>query len=201
VAAAVAAAVGLGAAVAADASWSVAALVAWDAAAVTYLAAVWWIVAGRSPDETAEIAGEEDSSRPASEGIVLGAGAASLVAVAFTLAKAGHTHHDARVALTVLGVVSVALGWACVHTVYMLRYARLYFLPPVGGIGFGAEPPQYLDFAYVAFTIGMTYQVSDTDLSERAVRRAAIHHALLSYVFGAVILAIAVSSVAALLGK
>jgi uncharacterized membrane protein len=201
VAAGVGAVVGLGAALAAGAPASVAALSAWDASAVTYLGLVWPFVVGKTPEETASDAGAEDSSLPASEAVVLGAGGASLVAVAFVFAAAGHAHHGHRLALTVLGIASVALGWACVHTVYMLRYARLYFDPPVGGIGFGDESPQYLDFAYVAFTIGMTYQVSDTDLSEKALRRAAIHHALLSYLFGAVILAVAVSSVAGLLGE
>src|SRR5262249_31567195 len=143
----------------------------------------------------------EDTSRPASESIVLAAGGASLVAVVFTLAHAGHAHHGARVALTILALASVALGWTCVHTVYLLRYARLYYGVPVGGIKFGYdEPPPYVDFAYVALTIGMTYQVSDTELSTKPMRRTALHHALLSYVFGAVILAVAVSSVAALLG-
>lgn len=197
----VAAAVGLAAAAAARAPWSVVALAGWDLAALTYLALVWRTVAGTGPEATARHAAAEDDSRPASEAILLGAGAASLIAVAFTLADAGREHHDSRLGLTVLALLSVALGWACVHTVYLLRYARLYFAPPTGGIGFQYEDPSYLDFAYLALTVGMTYQVSDTELSNKVLRRTAIHHALLSYLFGAVILAIAVSSVAALLGS
>jgi hypothetical protein len=66
--------------------------------------------------------------------------------------------------------------------VYTLRYARLCFAQPVGGLGFPEnDPPQYFDFAYVAFTIGMTYQVSDTDTSKTTIRRATIRHALLAY--------------------
>ena len=61
--------------------------------------------------------------------------------------------------------------------------------------------PDYVDFAYLALTIGMTFQVSDTDLTGKRVRRGALHHALLSYLFGTVIVAITVSSVAALLGR
>ena len=87
------------------------------------------------------------------------------------------------------------------HTVYLLRYARLYYSPPEGGIDFDDEPPDYVDFAYLTLTIGMTYQVSDTDLTAKRTRRTALHHALLSYVFGAVILAITVSSVAGLLAN
>jgi uncharacterized membrane protein len=198
----VAAAVALAGAAAAGASWSVVALAAWDAAAVTYLALVWWAIAPQDDVATARLAQDEEGSPRASEAVLLGAAAASLVAIAFTLGEAGRADHGDRVALTLFAVASVAVSWACVHTVYTLRYARLYFSPPQGGLGFGGDdPPQYMDFAYVAFTIGMCFQVSDTDISKKALRRAAIHHALLSYLFGAVILAIAVSTVASLLGS
>jgi len=104
--------------------------------------------------------------------------------------------------LAALAVASVLLSWTTVHTIFTLRYARLYYAPPVGGIGFqDHEQPSYADFVYVAFTIGMTYQVSDTDLAKRPIRSAALHHALLSYLFGSVILAVTVSLVAAILGK
>ena len=99
-------------------------------------------------------------------------------------------------------VVSVLLARAVVHTIFALRYARLFYALPVGGLGFGEDdPPDYADFAYVAFTIGMTFQVSDTEISKRPIRRAAIHHALLSYVFGTMILGIIINSIAALLGR
>jgi uncharacterized membrane protein len=72
----------------------------------------------------------------------------------------------------------------------------------LGPVGFqDDEPPDYADFVYVAFTIGMTFQVSDTDLAKRPIRRAALHHALLSYLFSSVILAITVSLVAPILGS
>jgi uncharacterized membrane protein len=193
--------VGLAAAVAAGGSWSVVVLAAWDGIALSYLALVWPTVGSSDAPATARLAGAEEGSRTAAEAVVLGAGSASLIAVAFTLAEAGRDHGGTRTALILLAVASVALAWACIHTVYTLRYARLYFTQPVGGIGFpGDDPPQYLDFAYVAFTIGMTYQVSDTNITKTAIRRALTHHAVLAYVFGAVILAVAVSSVASLLG-
>src|SRR6476619_5206472 len=102
--------------------------------------------------------------------------------------------------LTALALGSVALAWTSVHTVYVLRYARLYYSSPEGGIDFHGEAPDYVDFAYLGLTIGMTFQVSDTDLTGKRIRRVALHHALLSYLFGTGIVAIAVSSVAALLG-
>ena len=193
--AAAAAAVGLGA------SWSVAALFASDVAALVFVIWVWVTAGPADPATTARVARAEDASRAAAEAILLGAGAASLVAVAFTLGQAGHSHSPGRGLLTALALASVALAWASVHTVFMLRYARLYYSPPDGGIDFHGEAPDYGDFAYLALTIGMTFQVSDTDLVGKRVRRVALHHALLSYVFGTGIVAITVSSVAALLGN
>jgi uncharacterized membrane protein len=182
------------------ASWSVAALFASDAAALVFVVWVWVTVAPTDAATTARIARAEDASRPAAEAILLGAGAASLVAVAFTLGHAGHSHAPQRGLLTALALGSVAMAWVSVHTVFMLRYARLYYSPPDGGIDFHGETPDYADFAYLALTIGMTFQVSDTDLLGKRVRRVALHHALLSYVFGTGILAITVNTVAGLLG-
>ena len=190
-----------GIAVALGASWSVAALGAIDVAAMVYVAWVWISVAGANADTTARLARAEDASRAAAEAVLLGAGAASLIAVAFTLAQASHTHAPDRGMLTALALASVALAWSAVHTVYALRYARLYFTPPDGGIDFKGDRVDYLDFAYLALTIGMTFQVSDTDLAGNRMRRVALRHALTSYVFGTVIVAITVSSVASLLGR
>jgi len=188
-------------AVADGASWSVAALAAQDVVALVFVLWVWVTVAGADAAATARIARAEDASRAAAEAILIGAGAASLLAVAFTLAQAGNAGAPARGLLTALAFGSVALAWASVHTVFALRYARLYYATPEGGIEFDDGPPDYVDFAYVALSIGMTFQVSDTAISTKPIRRVALHHALLSYVFGTVIVAITVSSVAALVGR
>jgi len=75
----------------------------------------------------------------------------------------------------------------------------LYYSGSVGGINFNQkERPAFLDFAYLAFTIGMTYQVSDTNLESTQIRSAAFRHALLSFVFGSMILATMVNLVAGL---
>src|SRR3954452_16889138 len=194
-----AAAVAAGIAVAAGTSWSVAALFASDAAALVFVIWVGRTVMTLDADATAHVARAEDASRAAAEAVLLGAGAASLVAVAFTIGEAGRSGAPARGLLTALALASVALAWLSVHTVFILRYARIYYSPPLGGIDFHDEQPDYRDFAYLALTIGMTFQVSDTDLVGKRVRRVALHHALLSYVFGTGIVAITVSSVAALL--
>ena len=188
-------------ALSAGASWSVAALCASNVAALVFVVWVWVTVWNADAMATARIARAEDASRAAAEAVLLSAGAASLVAVAFTLGEAGDAGAPERGLLTALALGSVALAWTSVHTVFVLRYARLYYSPPKGGIDFHGETPDYRDFAYLALTIGMTFQVSDTDLAGKPVRRLALQHALLSYVFGTGIVAITVSSVAALLGR
>jgi uncharacterized membrane protein len=183
------------------ASWAVAVLCASDGAALVFILWVWITVAGANADTTARRARSEDASRAAAEAVLLGAGAASLIAVGFTLAQAGDAHGSARGFLTALAIVSIALAWGSIHTVFVLRYARMYYSPPDGGIDFHGETPDYLDFAYLALTIGMCFQVSDTDLTGKRVRRCALHHALLSYVFGTVIVAVTVNLIAGLLGR
>jgi uncharacterized membrane protein len=200
---AVAAVAGLlvaGGVAAAGAEWSVAASSAWIAAAVVFLVWVWSSIWWRDAAATARLAQSEDFSRATSELVLLSASVASLIAVAFDLAVAGGQSGTDKGLVIALTVASVALAWASVHTVFLLRYARIYYDPPPGGIDFHEDgPPDYRDFAYVALTIGMTWQVSDTELSVRALRRTAIRHALLSYVFGSVIVAITINVVASLL--
>jgi uncharacterized membrane protein len=91
------------------------------------------------------------------------------------------------------------LAWAAIHTVFTTRYARLYYRGTSGGIDFNEkEAPRYSDFAYLAFTIGMTYQVSDTDLKTKEIRATALRQALLSYLFGVVIIAAMINLIAGL---
>jgi uncharacterized membrane protein len=175
-------------------------LLGWDAAALTFLALVWLSVAPMNAAATARSAVSEDASRTEGEAVMLGAGTASLVAVGLTLVEAGRSTGATRALLIALAVASVVLGWASVHTIYALRYARLYYGKPAGGIDFnGDDQPSYLDFAYVALTVGMTSQVSDTSLTTPAMRRTAIRHALLAYLFATVVVALTINIVASLL--
>jgi uncharacterized membrane protein len=175
-------------------------LIGWDAAVVIYLVWVWAVVWRLDPEATARLATREDPSYAVADLVVLAAGTAQLGAVGFALLRAGRATGSMKAYLITVGLVSVVLSWTIVHSVFMLRYARAYYSEPAGGIQFNEpEPPTYLDFSYLAFTIGITYQVSDTDITSKPVRRIALQHALLSYLFGAVLLAIAINVVAALL--
>ncbi len=95
-----------------------------------------------------------------------------------------------------VGTAVVATSWVLVHTMFTLRYAKLYYERQVGGIDFNqSAEPAYQDFAYLAFTIGMTYQVSDTDLQTSAMRLTALRHGLLAFLFGTVIVATTINLV------
>jgi uncharacterized membrane protein len=183
--------------------WQFAVLAAWDLVALLMLLRVWPRVSRFTPRETRSLATYEDDSRPLAELLLVSASVASLVGVAFGIVKAHHSDTVLDALLTCASVLTVSLSWAIVHTVFALRYAHAYYTAPVGGIDFksGEYEPDYRDFAYFAFTVGMTFQVSDTDVNSREMRHIVLRHALLSYLFGAVILGLAVNVIASLLNK
>ena len=184
------------------APWQVTMLVGWDVAAVVVLLRVWTHIWALDATETREWALREDDTRAGSELLLIGAGAVSLVGVGFAFLKAQEHGGSQEVLLEAMGIATIALSWLVVHTTYSLRYAHLFYSDPLGGIDFkqGREyEPDYHDFAYTAFTVGMTYQVSDTDVTKRELRHAVLKHALLSFVFGAVIIGATVNIVAGLL--
>jgi uncharacterized membrane protein len=175
--------------------WSVlsAVVVGWT------LLAVWSL----DGDSTAALATRADESRAVADVLLTSAAIASLVSIGFALVKASQSKGTPQAILTALAILTVVLSWAMVHLIFTLRYAHLYYSTGEGeGIDFNDDPvPDYHDFAYVAFTIGMTFQVSDTDLTTKAMRRAALRHALVSYVFGVVIIAMGINGVAGLLNR
>src|SRR3977135_948189 len=157
-------------------------------------------ISGKDAEETARTATREDGSRAAADLMLLGAAIGSLGAVLLSLVKASSERGAGKALLTVVAVAIVFLPRAVFHLTFTLRYARLFFTEPKGGINFYEDKgnPTYVDFAYVAFTIGMTYQVSDTDLTQPKLRAAALRHALLSYLFGTVIIAMTINVIAGL---
>ena len=180
--------------------WQAAMLIGWDAGAITLIVWIWLSVARLNADESRSHASREDTSIRLSELIVLTSGVALLAAVGLVLIRAGHAAGGSKAYLIALGILSVTLTWGLVHTVFTLRYARTFYTTPVGGIDFNEEdPPTYLDFAYLALTIGMTFQVSDTNLTTKSIRRIALAHAMLSYLYGAVIIALVINVVSSLL--
>jgi uncharacterized membrane protein len=184
------------------AGWPFAPAAGWIVAAVAYVIWTWLIVGRLDAVQSARHAtryGEDDSTPWIIDLTVLLASVASLGGVGYLLAA----ESTGGIWAAVIGALSVAAAWVTVHTVYMLSYARLYYTGDEGGIDFHESEgyrPDYGDFAYLAFTLGMTYQVSDTDLVDRRIRMAALRHALLSFLLGAIVLAIVINLGASLIG-
>jgi uncharacterized membrane protein len=183
-------------------AWQIAVLVGWDVTALLFVAAVWLSTRKKDSATTKAQAVKEDDSVVAADAILVGASVASLVGVVFALIQAAASQGAAHTVIAAVAVLSVVLSWAAVHAVFTLRYARIFYSDG-GGIDFhaGHYMPTYGDFLYVALTIGMTFQVSDTDLTSMPIRRTAIRHALLSYLFGVFVVAITINVVASLLTK
>jgi len=183
-------------------TWGVALLSGWDAAALTFLVTTWPIIVRADGSRTERLATREDPTRASATVMLVAASVASLLGVGFALGHAGRESGLQRGLLIGLAVLTVTLSWSLVNTVYTLRYAHLHFASAASGIAFGdsagQERPSYHDFAYVAFTIGMTYQVSDTTLRNTRLRRTVLTHAILSYLFGVVIVAGSVNLISGL---
>jgi uncharacterized membrane protein len=198
----VAAAAGVcaGALVSLPGSWQLGTLAGWDVAAGVYVVWTWATVWHRDPAATSRLALREDTGRAVADALLLVASVASVLAIGLVITAGRATGLGTRDLHAALAVVSVALSWTVVQTVFTLHYARLYYSDPPGGIDFNQDaPPRFSDFAYLAFTVGMTFQVSDTQLRTSAFRAATLRQALLSYLLGAVILATAINLVAGLL--
>jgi uncharacterized membrane protein len=182
---------------------SLGALGGYDAAALFYVGRVWVTIWPLDAAGTSALAAREDPTRPAADLVVLLAAVASLGAIAVVIVQSHSSHGSLQGVEIGLGAGSVVVSWLLVHTIFTLKYARLYYrggdTAAEGGVDFEHKVrPPYSDFAYLAFTVGMTFQVSDTDLQTAEYRRLALAHALLSYLFGAVILAATINLVAGL---
>jgi uncharacterized membrane protein len=177
-----------------------AALVAWDLTALAYLAMTWPVILPLDAEQTRRLATAEDQTRGWTDALLFSAALASLLGLGVVLGGQGHGD-GTRVRELAVSLAGVVLSWALIHTTFTLRYARLFYGEDPGGINFNqAAAPAYSDFAYLAFTVGMTFQVSDTNVTTRTMRAAVLRHALVSYLFSAVILALTINLLAGLAG-
>jgi len=187
--------------------WHYSPAVGWIVAAAVYLAWTWWVVGPMDAEQTFNHVQHryEDGTPRLSHVIVVIASVASLAGVGYLLAA--ESDHDGRhLVEALIGVLSVVASWFAIHTTFMLRYAQLYFrggLDDWESVNFNSRPgyrPCYVDFAYLAFTVGMTYQVSDTNITTRRMRKAVLGQALVSFMLGVVVLASTINLVLALAG-
>lgn len=171
-------------------------LIGWDVLALTYLVWTWSVLWPFDAEQTASHAEIEEPGRRTVFVLILVGALASLVGVGLLLANARPERLGAVAPYVAVG--SVVVSWFAVHTLFALTYAKIYFREmPVGGIDFNtSEPPRYSDFAYVAYAVGMSFAISDTNLTSSRMRATALKHGLLSYLFGSVIVASVVNLIA-----
>jgi uncharacterized membrane protein len=189
-------------------------LLVWIAFALPIIIMDWIIILSSHPREVRKIAKLQDSSRTFLFLFVISASIISLGAIIFLLESTkGHTGGSVTSHI-LLAMASVIVSWWLVHTVFTLRYAHLYYdtdtddgdLKPYGGLNFpqnehtgASEEPDYLDFVYFSFVIGMTFQVSDVEISERDIRRMTLLHALISFAFNTAIVALSINIISSLI--
>jgi uncharacterized membrane protein len=192
-----------GAVIATLVEWELGVLCGWLATSLVFVAWVWYDVGALDAGATAAVATREDDSRAAARLLLVGASVASLVAVGFGLRRAAQVGGARELALTASSLAAVVAAWTVVHTVFVLRYAHLYYGgDDVGGVDFpGGSDPAYRDFAYLGFTVGMTFQVSDTSVTTSTMRAAVLRHALVSYLFGAAVIAATINVLASFVGR
>lgn len=178
-------------------SWQFGVLIGWMVLAAVFGTWTWRTIWPMDAPATAAHALREDPGRRIFTAMAILAALFSLAGVALLLTDksgpGGPTLH------AFIGVAAIFLSWGVIQTIYTVRYAELYYSGAAGGVDFNSETrPCYTDFAYLAITLGMTYQVSDTDLQTRGIRATALRQALLSFLFGTVIVATTINLVAGL---
>jgi uncharacterized membrane protein len=184
-----------------DRSWLARSLVAGDVAGLAMLVMVSWIIISTRSDETRRRAAAEDPGRKIVWLLVLVVSAFALFAATFVLTRTRSLHGEESTLVLLLLLTTTIVSWLLTHTAFTLRYAHLFYRGGVddeGGIEFPhdePEAPDYLDFAYFAFTIGMCFQVSDSAISDRGIRRTALAHAMLSFAYNTGIIALVLSIV------
>jgi len=187
-------------------TWHTRLVASWDAATIAYLSLAWTIIGRSNAHSTRAHALSQDTSGYIIFLFVLGAACASIVAIGFVVGtikglefwpKAWH------LALTIAALIS---SWVLIHTVFGFHYARRYYRderqrqPRSGGLAFpGDAAPDYMDFAYYSFVVGMTSQVSDVQAISPIMRRMTLVHGVLAFIFNIAVLALSINTIASVI--
>ena len=190
--------VGVGAAFALPHDWpkAVRLVASWDGFAITSLLLTWFTILSLRPAHIRRIARIEDPSRALSLVLVVLGAAAALFAVLVLLQASVNMIHQQKTSAIILALSAVVLAWLLIHTVFTLRYAHLYHGAMQGeqGLQFPGDAccPEYLDFAYFAFVIGMTAQTSDIAITTRRMRVNTLIHGMISFAFNTAVVALSI---------
>jgi uncharacterized membrane protein len=171
-------------------------LVGWNLGIGLYLILAFNLMARSDVHRIRRRAANQDEGSIALLVLIVAAATASMAAI---FAELGTTGGAARQpAQLILATSTILLSWAFIHSMFALHYAHEFYGNGrdgiVGGIAFPDDnEPDYWDFCYFAFTIGMCAQVSDATISSKTIRRTALSHSVISFVFNAALLALTVN--------
>ncbi|MFT4203968.1 MAG: DUF1345 domain-containing protein [Chitinophagaceae bacterium] len=163
----------------------------------------YWISFYRTPIRHIQLEAEkEDSSRPVVFFLILLSIMGSVLAIVLILAS---RNDNSRTKLLHVGsaILGISIAWFLLHTIYTVKYAHLYYGDPNHEKGVGLTFPEgdgympdFKDFVYFSFVLGMTFQVSDISITSKKIRHVALWHSLISFVFNAVIIAVTINLIA-----
>jgi uncharacterized membrane protein len=180
----------------------------WDAFAASNLLLSWITLLRATVAQIRRTALKQDLGGTLISSVIILAAAISMLAVGLLLGPTRGVPEEEILGHVVLSAIAIIGSWSLTHTVFALHYAHLYYQSPekrkgastAGGLAFPCQPqPDYVDFAYFAFVIGMTCQVSDVQVLSRRMRRLTLLHGVLSFGFNTLILALTVNVVAQML--
>jgi len=182
------------------------AVAAYDAAAVALLVMLWSFGMHKHPLDTALRAAVEDPGRNLVLAVVLVSVIVGLSSAVVILGQGPKvTTLNEKIVAYALGLLAVIAGWAVIHTIFLFRYAHLFYYDDDDdneadrGLSFpGTKDPNDYDFAYFSFVIGMTFQVSDVEITDPGIRRVALMHALISFAYNTAIVALVINLISGL---
>lgn len=180
-------------------------MIIWDVFAGSYLASSWIVFFTRTTKGMRDVAHKEDISRVFLFVFILISSLASMFTV-LLLILSKEVSQTAQIIYLPVAILGMLLSWAMVHTLFGFHYAHLYYgddksdhTRHAEGLNFPQEKrPDYLDFAYFSFVIGMTFQVSDVEISSQRIRRIALVHGLLSFILNTFVVALTINMIAGL---
>lgn len=179
------------------------AVASWDMFAAVALVLTWLTILTLRPAQICTLAQREDPSRFASMVLIIVGAGASLLAVVVLLQTSTKMLGGEKMQAIGLALSAVVLAWLLIHTVFTLRYAHLFYDEPPGepALEFpgNVQMPDYLDFAYFAFIVGMTAQTADVNIRGRRIRRAALLHGVVSFAFNTAVVALSIGVLTTLL--
>ena len=195
----------LAAAVPLPLAWQFRGLLGWSVGVTLYLALAWWLCVGFDAQRTRERAQAQDEPSPVLFLVLLLATAACVAAITALMQQSRDLSGLQRALHIGQSVVALALSWLFIQTIFTFHYAHRYYQkekgnePDGAGLMFpGGQDPDYFDFLYYAFVVGMTSQVSDVQVTSREMRRLTLVHGVLSFGFNMLILALSINVVAGL---